>query len=264
VRQGAAGEPVEGRADRRHADAVPGELTGSRCGAEPLGHPVVIVGSVAAGTRALRRTAGVHLGRLVETRRAHRLGLPATVSGRGEWFAGAATTNVGEQRSSTLEPYAGSVRRSTTIRGVAVAILSGVATVITARLCAPILEAACARAAALGVQVSVAVVDDGGNLKAFIRMDGAEIAGPSLAVDKAYTAVANRIETHELARQAAPGGPLFGLHANAGGRFVIFGGGVPVVVGGIVVGGIGVSGAAVEQDVDCATTARRTAEELLR
>jgi uncharacterized protein GlcG (DUF336 family) len=135
--------------------------------------------------------------------------------------------------------------------------------VLTAQDCAPILEAACARAAALGVQVSVAVVDDGGNLKAFIRMDGAEIAGPSLAVDKAYTAVANRIETHELARQAAPGGPLFGLHANAGGRFVIFGGGVPIVAGGNVIGGIGVSGAAVDQDVDCALAARRTAEELL-
>jgi uncharacterized protein GlcG (DUF336 family) len=138
-----------------------------------------------------------------------------------------------------------------------------VATVITAQVCAPILDAACAWAASLGVQVSVAIVDDGGNLKAFIRMDGAEIAGPSLAVDKAYTAVANRIETHELARQAAPGGPLFGLHANAGGRFVIFGGGVPIVVDGVVVGGIGVSGAAVEQDIACATAARQTAEELL-
>jgi uncharacterized protein GlcG (DUF336 family) len=139
-----------------------------------------------------------------------------------------------------------------------------VATVITAQHCAAILDAACARAAALGVQVSVAVVDDGGNLKAFIRMDGAEIAGPSLAVDKAYTAVANRIETYELARQAAPGGPLFGLQANGGGRFVIFGGGVPIVVDGAVVGAIGVSGAAVEQDVECAGAARRTAEELLR
>lgn len=138
------------------------------------------------------------------------------------------------------------------------------ATVITADHCTAILAAACQRAQALGVQVSVAVVDDGGNLKAFIRMDGAEIAGPSLAVDKAYTAVANRIETAELARQAAPGGPLFGLPANGGGRFVIFGGGVPVVVDGTVVGGIGVSGAAVDQDVECAAAARSTAEWLLR
>lgn len=39
----------------------------------------------------------------------------------------------------------------------------------------------------LGAQVSIAAVDEGGNLVAFLRMDGAEIAGPSLAVHKAYT-----------------------------------------------------------------------------
>jgi uncharacterized protein GlcG (DUF336 family) len=145
----------------------------------------------------------------------------------------------------------------------ATAILSGVATVISAEDCAAILGTACDRATSLGVQVSVAIVDDGGHLKAFFRMDGAEIAGPTLAIDKAYTAVANRIETDQLAVQAAPGGPLFGLHANGNGRFVIFGGGVPIVVAGVVVGGVGVSGAAVEQDVECASAARRTAEELL-
>lgn len=83
-------------------------------------------------------------------------------------------------------------------------------------------------------------------------MDGAEVAGPVLATDKAYTALAHRTPTHELARLAAPGGPLFGLHANAGGRYVIFGGGIPIESGGHVVGAVGVSGAAVEQDVQCA------------
>ena len=102
------------------------------------------------------------------------------------------------------------------------------------------------------VLVSAAVVDAGGHLIAFGRMDGAEIAGPTLAVDKAFTAVANRIATSELARLAAPGGELFGLQANAGGRFVIFGGGVPVTVDRIVVGGIGVSGASAAQDEACA------------
>ncbi len=73
------------------------------------------------------------------------------------------------------------------------------------------------------VRVSAAVVDAGGNLVAFGRMDGAEIAGPTLAVDKAYTAVSNSIATSELAVLAAPGGELFGLHANGNGRFVIAG-----------------------------------------
>ena len=112
--------------------------------------------------------------------------------------------------------------------------------------------AAHAEAERRSVLVSAAVVDAGGHLVAFGRMDGAEIAGPALAVDKAYTAVANRIATSELAGLAAPGGELFGIHANAGGRFVIFGGGVPIVVDGTVVGGIGASGASAADDEACA------------
>jgi uncharacterized protein GlcG (DUF336 family) len=86
-------------------------------------------------------------------------------------------------------------------------------------------------------------------------MDGAEIAGPVLAVDKAYTAVANRMATSELATLAAPGGELFGIHANGGGRFVIFGGGVPIVLEGTVVGAVGVSGASAVDDEACALAA---------
>ena len=107
-------------------------------------------------------------------------------------------------------------------------------------------------AARRSILVSAAVVDSGGHLVAFGRMDGAEIAGPVLAVDKAYTSVANRIATSELAVLAAPGGELFGLHANGGGRFVIFGGGVPILVDGVIVGGIGVSGASAADDEACA------------
>lgn len=126
-----------------------------------------------------------------------------------------------------------------------------------------ILTASVEEARRLGVLVSAAIVDGGGNLKAFVRMDGAEVAGPALAPDKAYTALAHRTPTHELAVQAAPGGPLFGLHANGGGRFVIFGGGIPIAVHGRVVGAIGVSGAAVDQDVACARAGVAAAARLL-
>jgi uncharacterized protein GlcG (DUF336 family) len=126
-----------------------------------------------------------------------------------------------------------------------------------------ILESVKETAHGLGVGVSMAIVDSGGNLKAFSRMDGAEQAGPTLAVDKAYTALAHRTATHQLARQAAPGGPLFGLHAAAGGRYIIFGGGIPITVGGRVVGAVGVSGATVEQDVACAQAGVDAAGRLL-
>src|SRR6476661_8865586 len=117
------------------------------------------------------------------------------------------------------------------------------------------IAAAHAEAEERSILVSAAVVDAGGNLVAFGRMDGAEIAVPVLAVDKAYTSVANRIATSALATLAAPGGELFGLHANGGGRFVIFGGGVPILVEGIVVGAVGVSGASAAEDEACALAA---------
>ncbi|MDQ1586581.1 MAG: hypothetical protein QOH80_1946, partial [Actinomycetota bacterium] len=65
---------------------------------------------------------------------------------------------------------------------------------ITLALAARMTAAALAEAAAVGAKVSAAVVDAGGHLVHFQRMDGAEIAGPTLAVDKAYTAVAHRID----------------------------------------------------------------------
>jgi len=126
---------------------------------------------------------------------------------------------------------------------------------ITLDLAQQLCQAACTRAAGLGALVSVAVVDAGGHLVAFARMDGAEIAGPVLAPDKAYTAVAHRIATADLTALVAPGGPLQGMHAAAGGRFVCFGGGLPLWSAGRVVGGIGVSGGTVDEDVACATAA---------
>ena len=118
-----------------------------------------------------------------------------------------------------------------------------------------LVAAAHAEAERRSVTVSAAVVDAGGNLVAFGRMDGAEIAGPVLAVDKAYTAVSLSTPTAELGVLAAPGGELFGLHANANGRFVIFGGGIPLKADGAIVGAVGVSGGSTDDDVACAGAA---------
>lgn len=126
---------------------------------------------------------------------------------------------------------------------------------ITLSLAARMTDAALARADELGALVSAAVVDAGGHLVHFQRMDRAEIAGPTLAVDKAFTAVAHRIATAELTALAAPGGDLAGLQANGGGRYVVFGGGLPCWRDGRVVGGVGVSGGTAEQDVACARAA---------
>lgn len=104
--------------------------------------------------------------------------------------------------------------------------------------------------------VSVAVVDGGGHLICFERMDGAEIAGPVLAVDKAYTAVAHRIGTHELTSLVGPNGSLAGMHSADQGRFICFAGGLPLWSEGRVVAGVGVSGGTAEQDLAAATAAK--------
>jgi uncharacterized protein GlcG (DUF336 family) len=135
--------------------------------------------------------------------------------------------------------------------------------VLTNQIAQSVISAAAAKASELGALVSIAVVDAGGNLVAFSRMDGAEIAGPILAVDKAFTSVSNKITTEELSKLASPGGPLFGIHANGNGRFVIFGGGIPVFVDGLPIAGIGVSGGAVEEDIACAEAGLAVAVSLI-
>jgi uncharacterized protein GlcG (DUF336 family) len=135
--------------------------------------------------------------------------------------------------------------------------------VINLALAAGMSQAAIDRAADLGALVSVAVVDQGGHLVHFQRMDKAEIAGPTLAVDKAFTAVAHRIETAELGPLTQPGGDLWGLPANGGGRYVVFGGGIPCWHDGVVVGAIGVSGGTAEEDVDCARAGHAMFESFL-
>lgn len=123
---------------------------------------------------------------------------------------------------------------------------------IALRMC----EAALKQAGREGARISVAIVDAGGHLVTFQRIEGAEIAGPVLAPGKAYTSVAHRMSTADLAPLAAPGGELFGL---AGDRFICFGGGIPLWADygeeERVVGGVGVSGGTVAQDVACAEAA---------
>jgi uncharacterized protein GlcG (DUF336 family) len=120
------------------------------------------------------------------------------------------------------------------------------------RLAHAVCDAARASAEALGALVSVAVVDGGGHLVVFERMDGAEIAGPTLAVGKAFTAVAHRTATADLVTPTAPGGDLAGLPSAAGGRYVCFPGGLPLWDRSRVVGGIGVSGGTGAQDHEAA------------
>ena len=111
-----------------------------------------------------------------------------------------------------------------------------------------ILQGAEKRAREIGVDMDIAVVDDGGNLLAFYRMDRAKITSIDVAINKAFTAAGARKGTHEYAEIAGPGKPAFGIHVSNRGRFMILGGGLPIFVDGHIVGGIGCSSGSVDED----------------
>jgi len=119
---------------------------------------------------------------------------------------------------------------------------------LTLRAATAMVEAVMTEARAVGVPVSVAVVDSGGQLVAFQRMDGADLVSVTLAQDKAWTGLMNRMATRDLAAVAQPGAEFFGYHTIRGGRTIIFAGGMPLEVAGVLVGGIGVSGGDSAQD----------------
>ena len=110
-----------------------------------------------------------------------------------------------------------------------------------------ILAAAVEKAAAINTKMDVAVVDAGGNLKAFVRMDGAWLGSIDISIKKAKTARYFDMPTGEVGKLSQPGGPLYQIEVSNGG-LITFPGGVPIKIGDTVIGAIGVSGSSVEND----------------
>ena len=124
------------------------------------------------------------------------------------------------------------------------------------------LKAARAKAESLGLKVNIAVVDDGGHLLAFARMDGARPASGYTAMTKATTAATFRRETGRLDPEGSDptAAVLLNLSlqnaANAsGGKITTLPGGIPILADGQVVGAVGVGGATGEQDAEIARAA---------
>lgn len=112
------------------------------------------------------------------------------------------------------------------------------------------LDAALAKAEETNTQMNIAVVDSGGHLVSFERMDGAMLISSGIAQDKAYSVIiGNGLPTSQWV-SALSGDPDPGLmigfpHRD---RLVVFGGGVPILIDGQVVGAVGVSGGSAEED----------------
>ena len=125
---------------------------------------------------------------------------------------------------------------------------------ISSELAQKMVNAAMAKARDLGVTENIAILDDGGNLKAFGRMDGASVPTIEIAQNKAYTALFG-VPTQDFFDfiQRDPS-LLAGIPTLA--RVAAWGGGLPIKLNGEVVGAIGVSGApTVQNDIDCARAA---------
>jgi uncharacterized protein GlcG (DUF336 family) len=115
-------------------------------------------------------------------------------------------------------------------------------------------NAAVAKATELGVTENVTILDDGGNLKAFSRMDGAPILSIVMAQNKAYTALFG-VSTQDFF-DFIQGDPSLLAGIPALPRVAAWGGGFPIKVNGEIVGAIGLSGApTVQNDVECARAA---------
>ena len=116
--------------------------------------------------------------------------------------------------------------------------------------------AACeAKAKQEGWKMNIAIVDDGANLVAFVRMDGAYLGSGMIAQHKAMTSAKFPFSTRQFSEIAfgKEGKPAMvpGI-ANFPG-IVTFAGGLPIMTANKVqIGGIGVSGGTSDQDEQCA------------
>jgi uncharacterized protein GlcG (DUF336 family) len=113
--------------------------------------------------------------------------------------------------------------------------------------------AAIVKAGETNTKMDIAVVDAGGNLKAFSRMDGAWLGSIDISIKKAKTARFFDMPTGEIGKLSQPGGPLYQIEVSNGG-LITFPGGVPLKsADGTIIGAIGVSGSTVENDHAVAT-----------
>ncbi len=113
-----------------------------------------------------------------------------------------------------------------------------------------VLNAAIEAAANMGVPQCIAVVDEGCNLLAFVRMDGARVLSIESATRKAMTAATTGKPSADVRPEMAPK-----LAAATDGRVTSLKGGLPLIVEGQVVGGVGVGSGTGDQDLVVAEAA---------
>lgn len=119
-------------------------------------------------------------------------------------------------------------------------------TALTTELIQQTLNAAVAKAREIRVPMGIAVVDMGGNLVGFIKMDGTLLHTNHTSYSKAYTAVSVRRPTHQT---EIPPDIALAITLATAGRFTSLPGGLPLIRDGRIIGGIGAAGGNAKDDI---------------
>lgn len=135
---------------------------------------------------------------------------------------------------------------------------------ITTDLADIAIKAAVAEADAQGTLMNIAIVDAGGNLKAFCRMDGAFLASIDISQKKAKTARFLNMPTGTLRDAAQPGEELFGIEVLSDGMAIFGGGELIKDADGTIIGAIGVSGSSVANDTAVAKAGAQAVLDALK
>ena len=117
------------------------------------------------------------------------------------------------------------------------------------------LQAAMDKAQELGFSISACIVDEGGNEKAFARMDGAPLISIETSRKKAVLAVGFGMPTGDTWQNFVKDDPILEKGAHDLPGFILLGGGNPIYIDGQLVGAIGISGGHYKMDEQCANAA---------
>ncbi|KAG9681586.1 DUF336-domain-containing protein, partial [Aureobasidium melanogenum] len=121
------------------------------------------------------------------------------------------------------------------------------------------------KAQEMGIDFNIAIVDATLNLLHFVRQPTAKLTSINISIDKAFTAAGHKQPTSAYKNaNFLPGGPAYGIHNSNGGRFMLIGGGVPIVIDGQVAGAVGVSTGTPAQDEQVATAGVKAVEEWVK
>jgi uncharacterized protein GlcG (DUF336 family) len=126
---------------------------------------------------------------------------------------------------------------------------------VSAEAAQNLVDEACKKASEIDLKIAVTILDEGGNLKTFHRMDGAALIATSASQKKAFTAIGFGMPTGDAWYGFIKDDPILMNGADSLKDFTLLGGGSPIMVDGNLAGAIGVSGGHYKQDEECVEAA---------